>query len=353
MRNNSCHFECNKKSERLKPRLFVLFILALFVLLAGYCSMPSTSFATSVGFVPSTGLWFSRTNFLPHETVRIYTVVINNDFYSLDGTVSFYDNGQIIDTVDVKGVLKESVKEIRVFWEPTEGEHSVSAQFTRAVATDEKGARQILDVDTINSIAGAPLKVGSDAVSPSPVIGISSSTSLGSVTITTTAQAGAVFNTAVATGGAVNVVVKKDGSKLTMVANLADTSNSRVATQAGAPSTVSSDKAGVGDLLAKNREILDKASQFAGTITSTAGKINEAYNTTHGAIEKGRGYYAQVKDVWSKTAPYVEQAAPVWNTVSHNNDPRYIIGIVGGIIFLWYVIRWRWRHHRVRDRYSD
>lgn len=335
----NCHSECNEESESATLRSFVILKMTILLVMSIFIFAPHFVAANSVGFVPSTGLWFSRNEFLPKETIRIYTVVINNDYYSLDGTVAFYDNGTEIDRVDVKGLAKESVKQIRVFWEPTEGEHAVSAQFIKAVATDEKGNKQTLDIQTINSVAGAPLKMGVNTVVPTPIIiTTSSATTLGSSTIKVTPlNVSSVITSTTLFGSQTEVVVRKEGEKLVLEPALESNNSASEGSISGS------------DIFAKNREILDKAAQVAGTITTTADKLNKAYTGTKEAIEKGKGYWSGAKEQWGKAAPYFDKALPSWKAITHDNDPRYIAGIVGGAVVVWYIIRWRMRRHRRRD----
>ncbi len=352
MHSSVCHSECNEESKPTMLRFFAALkmIVLFFCFLVFLFTAPHFAHATGVGFVPSTGIWFSRDTFYPKETIRIYTVIINNDYYSLDGTVAFYDNRVEIDRVDVKGLAKESVKQIRVFWEPTEGEHAVSAQFIKAVATDEKGNKQTLDIQTINSVAGAPLKMGTSTITPTPIIiTTSSATTLGSTTIKIVPlNANTVTTSAVLLGSQTEVVVRKEGDKL--VLEPAPETNT-----SGFGAHISEGNSGDtgGDLFAKNREILDKVEQVAGTITTTADKINKAYAGTQEVFEKGKGYWAGAKEQWGKAAPYLQKVVPAWKAVSHNNDPRYIAGIVGGVVGLYWILRWKWRKKKIRNFGED
>ena len=72
--------------------LFSVFLCLLFL-------MPFATPAnanTGVGFVPSSGVWFSQDVFYENETVKLYTVVVNNTYKSLSGIIGFYDNDQLI-----------------------------------------------------------------------------------------------------------------------------------------------------------------------------------------------------------------------------------------------------------------
>ena len=337
-------------SRHLTPLLQKLSFIVLFIVLL---LAPGFTLAANVGFVPSTGLWFSRTTLAPKETIRIYTVVINNDFASLDGTVAFYDNSDVIDTVPVQALPKEGARLLRVFWAPTEGEHAISARFIKAMATDEKGVKQVIDLDTINSMAGAPLSVASGNVTP--IVHNDPQKTLDQL-MAVGAAASSSSQASVAQLSEVQVVVKKEGEKLALVA-----------TKSSPPAPVSSvaqpektqvlgekETASSSDPFAKNREILQKAQAVAGSITTTAHQIESAYDTTKSAVDKGKAVYAQGHQQLSKLAPYVKKFEPYWNRLSNNNEPTRVLIIAGALVVgLWlikHLIRRRFRYRYERYR---
>lgn len=319
------------------------FLLAL--LLSTYLLAPTAGMAANVGFVPSTGLWFSRDSFYPKETIRIYTVVINNEYASLDGVVAFYDNSDIIDKVEVKGIPKEGAKLLRVFWEPTEGAHAVSARFIKAVATDEKGIKKELDIQTITSIAGAPLTMASGSVTPvvqnDPQKAADQLASVGATIPTAQTSAQTVSE--------VQLIVKREGDKLALTPSQnsiymeQDTNQTGAVSVAGvrislAPSTTPSNLSE--DAFAKNREILQKAEAVAGTVTTTAGKLEAAYDKTKAAVEKGKEAYAEGQKQLSKVQPYLKKLEPYWNRLSNNNEPKRVAIIVAvTLVVIWMIKR--------------
>ena len=299
--------------------------------------LPSSVYAAGVGFVPSTGIWFSRTSFVPHETVRVYSVIINNDYYALEGQVGFYDNGEIIDTVEIKNLFKESAQQIRVFWEPTEGEHTLGARFIKAVAIDEKGKRQELDVGQINSFTGAPLTIGDTKIVPGAVTFPTPQTEFSSSTlaVNTSTERLAIL-------GTTRVLVKKEGDTLTLVAP----GRKETTSAFGIASNIA---ASAQNIFQKNREILAQAEQVANTITSTAGKIEAVYSQTKSTFDKGKEYYAKGQEYWNKAVPYVEKVEPIWNTVSDHNNPKRVVIIVGGVVVLWWLLRRSVRQGEFRE----
>ena len=49
--------------------------------------------AADISFVPLTGIWFSSQSVIPGNTIKIYTVVINNVYPTVNVEIAFYDNG--------------------------------------------------------------------------------------------------------------------------------------------------------------------------------------------------------------------------------------------------------------------
>ncbi len=302
-----------------KIKKLILLIIFLF---------PLPALTAGAGFVPSTGIWFSTSTFVPHQAVRVYSVVINTDYYLLDGTVGFYDNNELIDSIDFKGLPKESAKEIKVFWEPTEGEHTIGAKFIKAVVTDEKGVRQELNSQDINSFTGAPLVVGGGSQ-------IVPSVALDSATVSSPV----VSSAAVAVGGA-QVVVKKEGANLVLVGRSATPSPD------APPQTITNIAASADQLFQKNRDIIAKAGTVANTITTTAGKIEKVYGEARSVVERGQSYYTRGQMYWNTVAPYAQKAKQVWLVVSNNNEPKRIVIIAVVVLVLWFLVKRSWRRRR-------
>src|SRR3989344_5824872 len=79
-------------------------------------------FAAPAGFVPASGVWFSQDVFFVGDTVKIQTVVVNNSYERLEGSVGFYDNSTLIGSVPVSIALDEA-KQVSLPWQPAEGDH--------------------------------------------------------------------------------------------------------------------------------------------------------------------------------------------------------------------------------------
>lgn len=290
---------------------------------------PMHAFAAGVGFVPSTGLWFSTTSFVPNQTVRVYSVVMNNDYNLLDGSVGFYDNNELFDTVTFQGLPHESAQEIKAAWQPAEGQHTLSARFISATAHDASGTVHQLDVSQINAFTGAPLTVGNGSVAPT--------------TVTVSNPSDAATNSTVPPQGSTQVLVQQGSGGLLLAALPSSVSLS----QNTAGSVVDS----ATDVFQKNREILNKAEQVAATITTTAGTVEKVYTQTKSVVDQGRAYYGQAQVYWSKVQPYIDKAKPFWDTVTNNSEPKRVAYVVGGAVLILLVLRWRIRQMR-QERYE-
>lgn len=303
------------------------------LVLCTYCLVPSAVFAANVGFAPSTGIWFSPTTFASGDTVRVYAVIINNDFNALDGVVTFYDGATAINSAVITGLAKDDTMQVSVQWRPTAGAHSLSARFTKAVSVDSSGNRQEVPLATINSSAGAPLSIGGTAVAPvsNPSMTIGAATVSASATTSVAGALGSI--------GSVLIQVAQEGKNMALRA-ITPTSSSAEAVSSGA--------ADGADPFSKNREILTKANDLASTITSTAGKINDAYVVGKDAVDKGQSFYKQAQDVWAKVDPYWQMVQPAWDSISHHNDPKQIVIIAGVVIVFYWILRLILRRRRRR-----
>lgn len=284
----------------------------LLVILVSVLFLPELVSATQAGFVPSNGIWFSRTELLPQESVRIYTVVINNNYYALNGLVVFYDNDDVIDSVEVTLLKKGEARQLSVFWQPTAGDHRVSARFTKAEAIDDKGRKTVLSLDAINDATGRPLILKNGEVSD-------------------------VWSAALS--------VEQNDDKLIITAQKVATTTNEYATgtSEGIPGSSAA------DLLTKNKAFLGKAEAVAQTITSTADKIENTYQSVKSAINRGSAWYGSGKETFIKIQPFFKQIYYGWLVVSDNNDPVRIIIIVVLTILVWYVVRRLRRRHRYYD----
>lgn len=278
--------------------------------------VPVAAFAAQVGFVPSTGVWFSRTDLKPGEMVHVYTVVVNNVYHELNGTVAFYDNDSVIGFAEFTGLKKDEAKQLRAAWEPDEGNHRISARFTRAEAVDEAGKKTALSLEAIVGTTGQPLVLANGAT---PEIG---STSL-------------------------SVKQENDRLLITPALIIEEKNNDLVGQKKeGASSTLATS---IEEFFSKNNALLNKAQSVAGTITSTAGKLEQAIAGTKIWIEEGGKLYETGKEKAGFIKPVADQVYKGWLVVTGDNDSKRIGVIIVVFLLSWFLIRRLRRRQRFYD----
>lgn len=114
--------------------------------------VPQFANAAGIGFVNSSGIWFSSDPAFGGIPVKAYTVVLNNDYKKLTAVIAFLDNGAEFarTTVDV---LQDDARQITVIWTPTYGTRTVAAKFISATVTDQNNAVRDLSSSEIANLA--------------------------------------------------------------------------------------------------------------------------------------------------------------------------------------------------------
>ncbi|MSU75127.1 MAG: hypothetical protein EXS55_01260 [Candidatus Magasanikbacteria bacterium] len=300
--------------------------------------------AAGVGFVPASGIWLARTSLADGELARVYTVVVNNDYYALEGEVGFYDNNELIDKAQIKRLPRESAQQLRVFWQPTPGAHSLSARFVSVTTIDEQGTRIGLDTGGIGGAVGASLMVTDKntgfVVPLQDITGQGKALNIGqALMVEVERQGGQIFVGAPAPTGAADGVVLGVKEVTAATKNLF----------AQISSTVHSNS--LLDAFNKNREALEGAGKVVDAVSSTAGTVGRVYSGTQTALVRVKTYYATVQSYADKAAPYAERAQPAWLFISDNNNPIRIAIIFVGLFLLYWMVKRRFR--RGRQRFKD
>lgn len=117
-------------------------------------SQPVLAAQQSLGFVTSSGIWFSKTVFFEGDTVRVMTVVVNNTYATLTGTLGFFDNTTPIAEVAFSLGFEEA-RQISANWSPRSGQRNVHARFLSLVGKKDDGTTVQLNP---SSIGGATLE---------------------------------------------------------------------------------------------------------------------------------------------------------------------------------------------------
>lgn len=125
-------------------RFSVIFSITLFLL------MPFYAFAEepNAGFVQ--GLWYSAEPVFAGVPTRIYVAMRNNTGHDLTSTVRFTDNGKRIGTFEVSA-LEGRLVEAWVDWEPTYGEHTITATVSDAKLHIIGGNTESIDIAGITA----------------------------------------------------------------------------------------------------------------------------------------------------------------------------------------------------------
>lgn len=127
---------------------FLIILIALF--------FPLTAVrAAGIGFVPSSGVWFSSDPVFSNLATKVFTVVVNNQYQRLTAVIAFFDNDSEFARTNLD-IGMEEAHQISGIWKPLYGQHVVVAKFVSAVGTDVSGSAHQLTTDEINAIA-API----------------------------------------------------------------------------------------------------------------------------------------------------------------------------------------------------
>lgn len=123
----------------MKIKLGFLIIIAC-LLTAGLAQ------ASEFGFIEG-NIWFSKSNFFSGEIIRIYSAVFNRGTANVSGQVEFYDNDLKIGTAEFAGLQGGLLKEVKIDWQATEGNHVFSAKIVGSSESTGTSAR-LIDTDT-------------------------------------------------------------------------------------------------------------------------------------------------------------------------------------------------------------
>lgn len=304
----------------MKSLVIIFFFLLFF---------PFSVSATGVGFVPNSKIWFSPVSFAPGDMIHIYTVVINNDYYSLRGSVAFYVNDRLLDTIRINDLRKENAIELTTLWRPDAGNHNLRASFLSATAIDEQGREHKIKIEDVNSetissgasslsqtsgeqtfantsavIQKSDKRVSDLVSSPPPASAVQMPM--------TSARSDSRGFDSFPTNESTSVVVKNQGKNLEIYPIEQPTDSRK-------------------SYLAQEEEKLAQAVQF---VTSTA---TETFEKTKAAIDTGKHYYTRAQEWWQNIKPYREIASSLWLSVTDHNKPKRVL-IVVMIIFLFFFL---------------
>ena len=252
----------------------------LFLFLGNLFLFPAVVIAAGVGFVPSSRLWFSSLLFPPKDFTNIYTVIINNSYFSLDAIIGFYIDGKLIDTAYINQLLKEQATQVKGSWWATEGNHTVAVRFIKAVAFDENGNRTELNVNEFNTVNNSAIQVGNSQPTQSNTTSIVNFDN-GSVKTISDNLVTPVLN----------LKVEKNGDKLSIVeikvvtTSLTKSDELRQEVEKKLQTAIQ-----------QGQEIGDQIVSAVGVVSSSLNTVNNAYDNTRSLLNGANKYWQEIKN---------------------------------------------------------
>lgn len=113
-----------------------IFLLVGFFLLFFFVQ---TTHAQEFNFLVNQSLWISKTNAFAGDKVKIYTVVVNNDFTSLSAEVVFFADGVHIGSDFISKLAFEQAEQVSIDYALKEGDQVLEARLINIQATDSGG----------------------------------------------------------------------------------------------------------------------------------------------------------------------------------------------------------------------
>lgn len=315
--------------------IFTFFCFCVFCVFA-----PASALAVGVGFIPKSGLWLSREAVLRGETVRVYTVIVNNEYSEISGAVGFYANDQLIGASEVFGLKRERAEQVAADWRPGEGSYTLSARFIRLSAATASGVRKDLDVSEINSANGSSLVVGGGGRTQS--LGVRDGGYIAEAIVEAKKQGSAIMlvpaelrQAEIPPAGIPAAGAPADSGPVA-VSSSADAALGELPSLKDAWRTAADRSAA----LARNREAIARAAENAAVIKRRiAADETPSSATSSIAAERGQAYFVKAGN-WLRIARRAAgRAWDAWLAVSDNNNPARIILIIGALLFARILLR--------------
>ncbi|MFT5280875.1 MAG: hypothetical protein ACI9AR_000311 [Flavobacteriaceae bacterium] len=116
-------------------RIFILLPILFSFFLPTFSSAEYSS--ANIGFVEDT-VWYSKTDPIKDENIRVYTFVFNREQEEISGTVEFYNKGVAIGKAPFS-LNSGEAKVVSVPWVVPAGKHSIFVKIIDAKKTGEEG----------------------------------------------------------------------------------------------------------------------------------------------------------------------------------------------------------------------
>lgn len=127
------------------------------------CLLPVTVGA-AFDFVVDQAISVSNSAAVEGQAVKLYTVVVNNNFPTFSGKVNFYNNGQLIGTTEIKKLQLEEARQVSISYILPAGTLALTTQLAEVTVIKQDGSAHTLTNDEVkNSRAPAVFEIDGDA----------------------------------------------------------------------------------------------------------------------------------------------------------------------------------------------
>ena len=133
------------------------------VIFFGFLFLPVIALA-DFNFVVNQGLWLTPGTWFAGNKVKVYTVVINNDFDKLSGDVEFFANGKSLGTVGVKDLPFEEAKQVGFEYTLAFGDTMFEAKLKNVIVQEKNGGITKLPPSQVSGLeVNRKIQIDSDA----------------------------------------------------------------------------------------------------------------------------------------------------------------------------------------------
>ena len=122
-------------------KILSTFIIAILLILpvSNYKVLAQTTSAT--GFV-SGNIWYSKTDFVEDESIKIYTGFWNGEGSQITVNIDFYDKEVLLGSRELV-VPALTLKDVSITWKVTSGTHQISAKISKATSSVNGASQNI------------------------------------------------------------------------------------------------------------------------------------------------------------------------------------------------------------------
>ena len=96
--------------------------------------------STAFEFIKNDSIWLSNANAFAGDEVKIYTVVVNNDFPFVSSDIQFFNNGSLIGTAVIDNLSFESAEQVWIAHTLLKGENVFTIRLANFVAKNADGS---------------------------------------------------------------------------------------------------------------------------------------------------------------------------------------------------------------------